>query len=195
MIAVGGEARRPALAHLLVHPLQHFRPEIVAVILGNRRHHVERERSGGTGAELVIDERQLDAAAVFEFLKADGVSHVAADAVELVAQDRLDLLLLRVGLHPGEHLVECDAFRTAFGGLGHDKLADDVPPVGLRPFAVHAKLSIERIAFFLLAGGYPRPHDDVHVLRFSSSARNRTSASLRTFVRISMASSSLITRP
>ena len=40
-VAVRGEARRPVLPHLLVHALDHFFPQIVAVILGDGRHHVQ----------------------------------------------------------------------------------------------------------------------------------------------------------
>ncbi|MEQ8790107.1 MAG: hypothetical protein RIC55_27675 [Pirellulaceae bacterium] len=112
-VAVGGEARRPSLPHLFIHPLQYFRPQIIAVVLGDGGHHVERQRSCGTGAKLVIDEGQLHAARVFEFLEPDGVSHVATDAVELVAQYRLDLLTFGIGLHPGEHLIKCTALRTS----------------------------------------------------------------------------------
>ena len=51
-------------------PLEHFGPQVVAVVLGDGGHHVERQGPGGTGAELVVDEGQLHATGVFEFLQA-----------------------------------------------------------------------------------------------------------------------------
>jgi hypothetical protein len=94
----------------------------------------------------------LDAAGILELLQANRVPHVAADAIELVAQDGLDLLLLGIGPYPGEHLVEDGAFGAPLGRLRHDELAGDLPANGLCPVAGHPQLGVDRIPFALLAG-------------------------------------------
>ncbi len=194
-VAERGEARRPALPDLLVHPLEHFRPQVVAVVLGDGGHHVERQCTGRAGAELVVDERQLHAAGVLQFLQANGVPHVAADAIELVAEDRLDLLALGVGLHPGEHLVEGDPLRTSLGGLGDDELADDVPAVRLGPFAVQPEVG-HRCEY---PSRCSRDDTRAHITTFMTpSPLRHATEPPRADGRssdISIASSSLITRP
>lgn len=46
----------PALAHLLIEPLEHLGTQIVAVVLSDGGHDVERECPGRASAELVVDE-------------------------------------------------------------------------------------------------------------------------------------------
>lgn len=142
----------PALAHLLIEPLEHLGTQIVAVVLSDGGHDVERECSGRAGAELVVDEGEPNAAGVFQFLKPHRISHVAADAIQLVAQNRVDLLSFCVYLHPLEHLVESDAVGSPFGRLGNHELADDGPAIGLCAIAVETELCVYRIPFTLLAG-------------------------------------------
>ena len=56
---------------------------------------------------------------VFEFLHANGVPHVAADAIELVTQNRPQILTFCARFDPRDHLVEGHSRRPALGGLGH----------------------------------------------------------------------------
>ena len=58
-IPKGREAGRPALADLLVDSLEHLSAEVVGVILRDGGHHVERERPGSSGSELVFYKGKL----------------------------------------------------------------------------------------------------------------------------------------
>ncbi|OQB78631.1 MAG: hypothetical protein BWX88_05148 [Planctomycetes bacterium ADurb.Bin126] len=194
-VAVRRQTRGPALADLLVHALEDLGPQVVRVVLGDGGHDVERQRPGSTGAELVIDERQLDAAGVLELLQAHGVPHVAADAVEFVAEDGIEPRAAGVGLHPGEHLVEGRTLRPALGRLGHDKLADDGPPALGRLVAHGPQLGVDAVAFPLLARRHSGPRYHVHFRFISLLALSNTSPSRLTFTRISTASSSSTGRP
>ncbi|MGC1274142.1 MAG: hypothetical protein WBC44_10585 [Planctomycetaceae bacterium] len=129
-----GQPRRPALPHALVQAFEHLLAKIVAVVLGDGRHDVKRKSPGGAGTELVLDEAELYAAGIFELLQPNGVPHVAADAIELMAEDRLDLLPLGVDLDPVDHCIEDFAGRAAAGRLVQLELPHDVPalPLGLQ---------------------------------------------------------------
>ena len=67
-VSVRGETRRPALRDLLIHALEHFGSQVVAVVLGDGGHDVEREGTGGAGSELVVDEGEFDATLILELL-------------------------------------------------------------------------------------------------------------------------------
>jgi len=61
----------------------------------------------------------MDTARVLEFLQPHGVPHIAAHAVQFVADDRSDSFAPGVGSDPFVHLVEGNPLRAPFGGPGY----------------------------------------------------------------------------